>query len=140
MRGMLFVAAAIGLTGCVTQPPEPRSAQAEAEFQKLIAGKVAGDPISCLQTYRSGDMVRIDNSTVAFKDGRRVYVNHLIGECSGLGSGFRSALLSRTALSSTRHDAAGSTWDLVYVDSCSCVTFAWLATPRSCDCTSLSCA
>ena len=88
LRGMLFVAAAIGLTGCVTQPPEPRSAQAEAEFQKLIAGKVAGDPISCLQTYRSGDMVRIDNSTVAFKDGRRVYVNHLIGECSGLGSGF----------------------------------------------------
>ena len=43
--------------------PATRSAEAEAEFQKLIAGKVAGQPIGCLPSYRSNDMVTIDDNT-----------------------------------------------------------------------------
>jgi hypothetical protein len=97
MRGMSLIVAAVGLTGCMTQPPpETRSVQAEAEFQKLTAGKVAGQPISCLPSYHAGNMVRIDNSTVAFRQGSRVYVNHLLGECSGLKSGFY-ALVTRSS-------------------------------------------
>lgn len=83
---LLLIAAA---AGCTTAPPAPtRTAKAEAEFQKLTAGKVPGTPITCLQSYRAGDMVTIDDSTVVFKEGSRVYVNHLIGECNGLSSGF----------------------------------------------------
>lgn len=89
MRGLSIVIAAGALAGCMSQPqPMARSAQAQAEFQNLTAGKVAGQPISCLPSYRSGNMVTIDNSTIAFKNGRTVYVNNLIGECSNLGSGF----------------------------------------------------
>ena len=97
MRAIPLLLAAAALTGCVTQPPPAtRSAEAQAEFQKLIAGKVAGRPLTCLQSYRSGEMVTIDNSTVAFKNGSTVYVNHLIGECSGLKSGW-STLVTRSS-------------------------------------------
>jgi hypothetical protein len=96
MRGISITAFAIALTGCATQPPAPtRSAEAQAEFNKLIAGKTAGAPITCLQHYRTNDMVRIDESTVAFKQGRRVYVNDLIGACSNLDSSFY-ALVTRS--------------------------------------------
>ena len=96
MRGIPIIAFAIALAGCATQPPAPtRSTEAQAELNKLIAGKIAGAPLTCLQHYRANDMVRIDDSTVAFKQGTRVYVNHLIGECSNLTSGFY-ALVTRS--------------------------------------------
>ena len=89
MRAIPLLLAAAALTGCMTQPaPATRSAEAQAELQKLLAGKVAGQPMSCLPSYRRAEMVRIDDKTVAFRDGSRVYVNHLIGECNGLKSGF----------------------------------------------------
>jgi hypothetical protein len=97
MRAIPLLLCAAALTGCMTQPPPPsRSAEAQAEFQRLTAGKVPGQPISCLPSYRADNMVRIDNSTVAFREGSRVYVNHLIGACSGLRSGFY-ALVTRSS-------------------------------------------
>ena len=89
MRAIPLFLAAAALTGCMTQPaPATRSAEAQAELQKLLAGRVAGTPMSCLSSYRKTEMIRIDDRTVAFKDGSKVYVNNLIGECSGLKSGF----------------------------------------------------
>src|SRR5918996_4439710 len=86
----------LALAGCATQPPAPtRTAESQAELNKLIAGKTAGTPITCLPHYRADNMVRIDDSTVAFKQGSRVYVNHLIGACSSLKSGFY-ALVTRS--------------------------------------------
>jgi hypothetical protein len=107
MRAIPLLLAAAALTGCATQPPPAtRSAEAQAEFQKLIAGKVAGRPISCLQSYRSGEMVTIDNSTVAFKNGSTVYVNHLIGECSGLKSGWYTLVTRSSGPGMCRGDIA----------------------------------
>jgi hypothetical protein len=97
MRAIPLLLAAAVLTGCMTQPPPAtRSAEAEAEFLKLTAGKVAGPPISCLPSYQRNDMVTIDDGTVAFRNGRTVYVNKLLGECSGLASGFYT-LVTRTS-------------------------------------------
>jgi hypothetical protein len=97
MRGIHAILAGLAVTGCMTQPPPAtRSADAQAKFQRLTANKVPGRPITCLPSYRTNDMVRIDNSTVAFRQGRRVYVNHLLGECSGLRSDFY-ALVTRTS-------------------------------------------
>lgn len=96
MRGSFIILAGLGLAACAAQPPATRSAQAQAKFQQLTAGKMAGAPISCLPTYRAGDMVTIDDSTVVFKQGRTVYVNHMNGGCSGLGSGFY-ALVTRSS-------------------------------------------
>jgi hypothetical protein len=89
MRAIPLLLTAAALAGCTTQPPTAnRTAEAQATFAQLTAGKVPGQPVSCLPTYLSNDMVTIDDSTVVFKQGGTVYVNHLLGECNGLKSGF----------------------------------------------------
>ena len=90
MRSIFLLSAAAALVGCSTavSPPGP-SAEAEARFQRLVAGKVAGKPQSCLPHFRADNMVVIDDNRVAFDDGSRVYVNDFRGgTCSNLGSGF----------------------------------------------------
>jgi hypothetical protein len=56
----------------------------------LLAGKVAGKPLTCLPTHRASEMVVVDDNTVIYRDGpNRVYVNNFNGgTCSRLGSGF----------------------------------------------------
>ena len=104
---LLLAAAAAVSTGCMTQPaPATRSAEAEAEFQKLTAGKAAGEPITCLPSYKRHDMVTIDDGTVAFKNGKTVYVNKLIGECSGLDSGFYALVTNSSGPGLCRGDIA----------------------------------
>ena len=89
MRAIPLLLTAAALAGCTTQPPAPsRTAESQAKFVQLTAGKVAGRPITCLPSYTTNDMVTSDDSTVVFKRGGRVYVNHLLGECGGLKSGF----------------------------------------------------
>ena len=107
MRGSVLVIVGFALAGCMTQPPPAtRTAEAQAQFQKLTAGKIAGRPISCLPSYRRTQMVPIDNSTVAFKDGRTVYVNHLIGECSGLRNGWYTLVTRSSGPGMCRGDIA----------------------------------
>jgi len=98
MRMPLLILAAATLGACTTAPqPEMRSAKAEAHLQKLLAGKVAGQPLSCLPSHRSNDMVVIDDNTILFRDGNRVYRNDLIGGgCSQIGKG-HYALVTRTS-------------------------------------------
>ena len=108
MRAIPLLLAAAVLTGCATQqPPATRSAEKQAEFEKLTAGKVAGQPMTCLPSYRAGNMVPIDDSTIVFKDGSRVYVNHLIGECSLLKSGFYTLV--------TRSSGPGMCLSLIHI-------------------------
>ena len=94
MRNICLLAAVAALAGCSTAPEPPtRTAQSEAHLQRLLAGKVAGAPVHCLPRMGSQQMVVIDDSRVAFRDGRRVYVNDFRGgTCSRLGSGFYTLL------------------------------------------------
>ena len=87
MRAISILVVSLGLAACANVPPQPeRSPAKQREFEQLLAGKVAGPPMSCLPSYRSNDMVVIDEHTIAFRDGsRRVYVNQMQGGCSGLG-------------------------------------------------------
>lgn len=92
---LLLIAGLLG--GCTTAAPQPaRTAKAEQQYQRLLSGKVAGRAQSCLPSYRSNDMVVIDEGTVLFREGsRRVWVNRLEGGCSNLGSGYY-ALVTRS--------------------------------------------
>ena len=86
------------MSSCATQPPAPtRTAEAQAEFLKLTADRVPGAPITCLPSYRADDMIVIDDSTIAFRDGpNRVWITRPSGSCSLLGSpGY--ALVTRNA-------------------------------------------
>ena len=99
----LILAAAAALGSCATASPEEMAAQAardQAKLASLTAGKVAGQPMSCLSNWRSRDMVVVNENVVAFRDGRkRVYVNAMNGPCNGLGPG-RGALVTQTTGSS----------------------------------------
>jgi hypothetical protein len=89
MRVMSLLLAGGLLASCTTAPePTQRSAGKQAELAKLLAGKVAQRPISCLPHYQSGDMRVIDDETIAYRDGGyRTYVAHMNGPCSGLARG-----------------------------------------------------
>lgn len=96
MRRLAIVIAAVTATACTTAPPPSpeQVARTQAQLQELTAGKVAQAPISCLQHYNANDMVVIDENTVAFKNGRTVYIAHMNGPCSNLG-GASYALLTK---------------------------------------------
>src|SRR6476660_9854513 len=90
MRSIPLLLIGATLVGCSTAPPPPamRSAQGQEQFQRLLAGKVAGPPVSCLPEMRNSDMRVIDEDTVIFRQSsNRVYVGHMAGGCNMLGKG-----------------------------------------------------
>ncbi|MFL6753233.1 MAG: hypothetical protein ACJ8D5_09265 [Sphingomicrobium sp.] len=94
----LVASAACAASSCTpASPAETAAVQArqQAQFATLTAGKVPGAPINCLATYRANDMVVVNDNTVAFKQGRRLYVNNMQGSCYGLERG-TTALVTRT--------------------------------------------
>ncbi len=89
MRNLLLISAAAAIASCSTTPAEQASqaAEAESKLQKHLAGMVPGKARDCLPTFRTSDMIRIDEDTVLFRDGsRRIYRNEINGSCNGLGS------------------------------------------------------
>jgi hypothetical protein len=55
------------------------------EYERLVGGKVAQAPISCLPDYRADDMVRIDGRTIGFRvGGNTSYIVHLGPGCEAL--------------------------------------------------------
>ena len=88
MRSIPLLLIGAALASCTTASPEPmRTAQGQQQYEMLLAGKVAGAPVSCLPSYRANDMIRIDDQTIAFREGSsRVYVAHMRGACSNLTS------------------------------------------------------
>lgn len=98
MRGLAIALIASALAACTTAPePMTRSAEAEAQLNRMLAGKTAGKPINCLPSWRSGNMVTIDDNTVVFRDGpNRLYRNDFRGgSCNRLGTG-SYALVTRS--------------------------------------------
>jgi hypothetical protein len=101
MRGLtIALLASATLSACTTAPePRMRSAEAEAQLTKMLAGKVAGAPLNCLPSLRADNMTVIDDNTVLFRDGRTVYRNDFNGlGCNRLGNGY--TLVTRTTGSS----------------------------------------
>jgi Family of unknown function (DUF6491) len=96
MRAAALLVAGAALASC-TNTPEPAqpSPRAQRDLAALLAGKTAGPPVSCLQSYNSNDMQIIDGRNVAFKLGARtVYLMHLSPGCELLGRG-NYALLTK---------------------------------------------
>ena len=87
MRAVAAAALAALVTGCLTYAATGAQEQRSArELQRELAGKVAGQPLRCLQPHRTRDMQAIDPNTILFRDGRTTYVARMNGSCSGLGS------------------------------------------------------
>jgi hypothetical protein len=99
MRSMSLLIAGSILASCTTAPPPAptRTVKAEQQYQRLLAGKVAGTPISCLPSYNANDMQIIDQSTIVFRTGGggRVYIAHMDGPCTNLSANGPYALVTR---------------------------------------------
>jgi hypothetical protein len=78
------------LPSCMVAPPSPErlaaeAAQEQAELAPLLAGKVAGRPMSCLPINVRDSMRVIGPNLVVFRDGaNRTYVNRMRGSCVGM--------------------------------------------------------
>ena len=103
MRGISLLLLGATFASCTYGPPPPGSApyaeartpSGERAYQNLIAGRVAGQPLSCLPQYNQNDMSIIDGRNVVFRVGTRTsYLVTLSEGCQLLGSG-NYALLSR---------------------------------------------
>jgi len=108
MRISLLAAAGISLAACETADFQPaqRSAQAQATYDKLLAGKTAGRAAKCLPLQRSNDMVVIDDDTILYRDGRTTHVNQPLGGCNRLGRGSYALVTRSTGSQLCRGDIA----------------------------------
>lgn len=133
MRCMSLLLLTAGLSACAAGPQPGRTAEAEAHLDKLIAGKVASRPISCLPHYSTKDMVVIDDGTVVFKNGRTVYRNDFQGgTCSNLGRGHYALVTKTSGIGLCRGDIAEVS-DIsagITVGSCVLGDFVPYTTPR----------
>ena len=77
---------ALALAGCAANadPQNRRQAAAERDLAKALEGRVAGKPQDCISASFAGGPQIIDNNTVLYREGRRLWVNDLRGSCPGL--------------------------------------------------------
>ena len=77
------------VASCTAVPPAPtRTAEGQRDYELALQGKVPQPPVSCLPSYRAGDMKTIDDSTILFRQGSsRVWVARMQGPCTGIESG-----------------------------------------------------
>jgi len=81
-RFLVAALTATGLAACAGQPMvADRDPRGEAKLAQALAGKVAGQPVSCLPHYRTNQMEVIDRDTLLYRDGRTSYVQHTNGHC-----------------------------------------------------------
>jgi len=86
MRGVSLLLAVAALASCTTAPEQAtRTPEGQREFARLTAGKVMGPPQQCVHSFETRDMVPIDDSTLAYRNGSRVYIAQMKGICTGLG-------------------------------------------------------
>jgi len=84
----LAATAAALLVACSTAPVEQaRSPQAEQELAEALAGRVAGPPQRCIDSYRTTKVHPIDDWTIIYDQGSTIYVQNPKGGCPGIGRG-----------------------------------------------------
>ena len=57
-----------------TEPATEELSKGEQRLAKLLEGRVAGEPVSCIRTMPSGRSTTIDNTAYVFGSGSTIYV------------------------------------------------------------------
>ena len=83
---LAIMAGMLALAGCTPSAEMRASQQAHAarDLAEAIEGRVAGKPQDCIPIQGVNGPQIIDPETLVYRDGRRVYVNKLTGECPSL--------------------------------------------------------
>ena len=77
MRRLLLLVLT-GLIGC-SRPVAPPG----ADLAQALAGRVAGQPKSCVPVQSTSNLRVIDAATIGYGSGSTIYVNRLDGPCPG---------------------------------------------------------
>lgn len=92
MRTAIFIAlAALAVPVSAATPRE----DGETRLQKLLEGRVAGAPVSCVSLSRLGSSEVIDRTAIVYHSGSRLYVNRPDNGAESLRSD--DVMVTRTA-------------------------------------------
>ncbi|WP_164115251.1 hypothetical protein [Sphingorhabdus sp. Alg239-R122] len=85
-----LMASAMALTGCAQADyaageKEPQlTEKQQVKLDKKLAGRVAGEPVSCIQRSRVRNFTAISDDVLLYEVGDTVYVNQPYGGCPGV--------------------------------------------------------
>ncbi len=70
IRNLLIAAVVIATPALAAKRDTP-----DVQLSKLLAGRVAGKPVSCISLPRTQSSQIIDHTAIVYRDGSRLYVN-----------------------------------------------------------------
>ena len=73
--GKLSTMFAGALLVAVAAPAAAERPSPEAQLERALAGRVAGDPVDCIDTYRVRSSRIIDGTAILYEAGSVIYVN-----------------------------------------------------------------
>lgn len=76
-RKLMIVAAVMALAGATAESADRKQTRAEkneARLAKLIEGRIAGTPVSCIPAFKSDKLEVIDGVAMVYGDGDTIYV------------------------------------------------------------------
>jgi hypothetical protein len=79
MRALVAFAVAIGLGAASAPAGPPHSPEAQAKLDKLLNGRVPGETKHCLAVDKTEHPIGIDDTTLLFRDGPRLWRTELSG-------------------------------------------------------------
>ncbi|MBT2186276.1 hypothetical protein [Sphingobium nicotianae] len=90
MKRIILPLGLLGLAACTQgAPTEPQLGVREAkDLERLLAGKVAGAPVSCISSYDSSKLQVLGDNILVYRVNKDLlYRNNLQGSCHGLAQG-----------------------------------------------------
>ncbi|MDO7836606.1 hypothetical protein Q4610_16285 [Sphingobium sp. HBC34] len=88
MRAWMLLPSLLLVACTGSYQPRPLTDRQAAELDKALAGKVAGEKVSCINRAPQTSLTVISGNVLLYKVSRKlVYKNELIGSCSGLTYG-----------------------------------------------------
>lgn len=87
MRKAILLIGIATLAGASSPGVPPRTPEAQAKLDKHLSGRVAGEPVNCIKSSQTISPIGIDDHTMLFRDGPRIWRTELQGafQCADLG-------------------------------------------------------
>lgn len=86
-RSIVIAACLLTAAAYSAGPAQPaRTPEASRDLAKALAGRTAGEPMSCIPNYRATRMQIIDDGTILFHSNQTIYLQTPPGGCFGIGN------------------------------------------------------